>query len=141
MFVMYNLKLKNRHVKKDDQSCDFDDLSSDDEWITEDIQSQNGGDSDGAIGDEDDINEVIGEDMECQQGEDAMEFDDSGNEIDQPLETSRDLELNSNNANVEGSTNNALVDNDLEGDCGDEYEDSDDDEIGLGQYRSIDDFY
>ena len=61
-----------------------------------------------------------------------MEFNDIvGDEIDQPLETLRDFEVNSNNPNIEGSTNNTFIDNDLKSDSG-ENKDNDDDKIGLG---------
>lgn len=84
VFVMYNLKLSNKQVRK---QLSVDDLSSDDEWIVEEGEAREGM--------ENDVLDVLdGEatrEKEDIQGEDSNPIHEEINE--EPLDTSKDLEV------------------------------------------------
>ena len=70
VFVMYNLKLKDRQVKKSIEMDDFEDVPSDDEWIAgegtsyndeEGVHEGEGDDGDFVIENEDEHEGVDGE--------------------------------------------------------------------------------
>ena len=105
VFVMYNLKLKDRQSIKDVTTFGIDELSSDDEWITEESShinssNENGLDIlDGATMIESGENEV-GEDLEshANEGEDHVvhEHDQDKNDDEGLSDPLRDSELGSN---------------------------------------------
>ncbi|XP_052200522.1 uncharacterized protein LOC127806938 [Diospyros lotus] len=88
VFVMYNLKLRDRQSIKDEIFLSVDELSSDDEWITEEsthIDSSNGNDLDILNG---------ATMMECGENEVGEDLESHGDEgCEDPFEPLGDFEL------------------------------------------------
>ncbi|KAJ9129082.1 hypothetical protein P3X46_034149, partial [Hevea brasiliensis] len=155
VFAMLNLKLKDRKIKRIDEPYSFEDLSIDDEYTTEEacpidsfnkdwlaiLDNANGGHK--SEGDE----EVpIREYLESHESGYDIDIHDN-DEIEQPFNTSRDMELNNNHDdNACGSTNDNVHGNEFEGNGGDE-DDCNDDEDGISYgldadlNQNVDDFF
>ncbi|XP_050232002.1 uncharacterized protein LOC126680825 [Mercurialis annua] len=158
VFVMYNLKLKERLSKKDDITCTIEDVSSDDEWITE-ISNVNdplneawhgalrGGSANRCHINESNEVAIEDEDLEIQEhGDDIMLHEDSGDEVDKPFEESNGIEVSSPDLNACGSTNVDVYAHELENDAENIVEgehganDDDEDESYLND-KTVDDLF